>query len=101
MIYVCKSLQELADMLRKLGQNGTPEPGMLSAAERLGWNNAARVVEAAGLVNPPIAEEYAREYADAQFAAAVHIWASIQRHKGDPRWQWACEDSGGRCEVCT
>jgi hypothetical protein len=40
----------------------------------------------------PISREYFNAYADAQFEAAVHIWASIQRHNGDPCWMYVFPD---------
>ncbi len=50
------------------------------------------LVHGGGTSDPPLAEEYALAYADAQLAAAVHIWASIQRHEGDPCWQYVARD---------
>ena len=32
--------------------------------------------------------EYEFEYNSAQVYAAIQIWASIQRHAGDPRWEY-------------
>jgi hypothetical protein len=32
--------------------------------------------------------EYLEEYRAAQEYAAIQIWGSIQRHAGDPRWEW-------------
>lgn len=41
-----------------------------------------------------VVNEYAKAYAEAQFEAALQIWASIRRHGGDPRWQYCTQ---GHC----
>lgn len=88
MIYEFTSMQAMADGLRRLGENATAGPATAtSMSVRAGWNAAARVVSMAQLTNQPIADEYARAYADAQLEAGVYIWASVQRFKGDPTWQ--------------
>lgn len=32
--------------------------------------------------------EYATEYHEACWYAAIQIWASIKRHKGEPNWRY-------------
>ena len=88
MIYEFASMQALADGLRRMADTATAgPPGALTMATRVGWQAAAAVVERSQLTNQPLADEYAREYADAQVAAGVYIWASVQRFNGDPTWQ--------------
>lgn len=36
-------------------------------------------------------DEVECEYRAAQEYAAIQIWASIQRHNGDPRWEYSIE----------
>lgn len=98
MQYVIKSLAELAQALnlRALNaeqwlQQNPRSPALRRAevhAERNAYIEAARVVDATVFSNPPIEQEYALEYAAAQDFAAWQIWASIQRHAGDPRWEY-------------
>lgn len=49
------------------------------------WNAAT---DASVASSDPILQEYAKAYSDAQLVAAVHIWASIQCHNGDPCWMY-------------
>lgn len=41
----------------------------------------------------PLVDEYEREYENAIAYAAIQVWASIQRHAGDPRWEFRNVDS--------
>lgn len=49
----------------------------------------------------PTVAEHRREYANAQVFAAVQIWASIQRHDGDPCWSWGRDPEGTIVESLT
>lgn len=71
--------------------------GYFDAACRQKWGETAwrKACEAALLESVRVAneekellKEFRAEYANGQVCAAAYIWASIQRHKGDPRWEW-------------
>lgn len=88
MIYEFTSLHAMSEALRRMGEAATAGPATAtSMSVRAGWNAAARVVSMAVLDNPPVVDEYARAYSDAQVTAGIYIWASMQRFKGDPTWQ--------------
>lgn len=46
----------------------------------------------------PLVDEYEAAYADAIAYAAIQVWASMQRHKGDPCWEWCHSEVYGGVE---
>lgn len=41
-----------------------------------------------------ILSEYRNEMENARIVAGAQIWASIQRHAGDPAWEYRWEQNG-------
>lgn len=82
MIYRFKSMDELAAYLRKCKPLSDMNKSAVSALEM-----CASVVERTQLEDPSVVEEYALEYAGAQYAAGEEVWSSMRKHEGDPRWR--------------
>lgn len=101
MQYVVKDLNELAELLRQRAQKVYDDADRQTSARQAdplraagsAWLSAASIVKDTLIENMPVAQEYAIEYENAQYVAAVQIWASIQRHSGDPRFEY----DGGVC----
>lgn len=101
--YSFKSLHDIAQLFRQRAErireelDANPRTTSVVRNARLNeqniWLAAGDILRRTVLVDPPIAEEYAVAYAEAQDSAGWHIWASMQRHAGDPRWEY---DTSGR-----
>ena len=45
-----------------------------------------------------LVDEYEHAYADAVAYAGIQVWASMQRHAGDPCWEWCHSEVYGGVE---
>jgi hypothetical protein len=111
MNYVLKNLAELSTLLRAQAdrvQNSTGLDGKISRADQAlnlsmanGLRAGANIVDMTILQDMPLSEEYAIAYENAVSYAASQVWASMQRHKGDPCWEYAGGSWALRGEVRT
>lgn len=113
MNYMIEQLEDLAAILDLFAKHRQDDADALKTArggatalrmsrllgERDAYLHAARTARACILSNPPIEEEYATAYAEAQGAAATQVWTSMRLHDGDPRWIFVSPDTGYRGEA--
>lgn len=95
MNYVVKNLQGLADVFHAFAANAIHGVAAnktdleCQRATRAAYQFCAKVVEQTIIEDMPVQEEYRIEYENAVSCAASQVWASMQRHKGDPCWEYA------------
>ena len=92
--YVFRSLEGLAQLFEERAKGARAQHAssktetLLYTRESRVWECAADVTRNTIINDANIVQEYASEYQDAVEYAATQIWASINRHKGDPRWEY-------------